>query len=61
MSYITPEKLAEEAKKKLAELEMRNEPLTPKDRLAIPPQEMPSQDPCDPPIECTRSCLGIYT
>jgi len=60
MSYITPEKLAEEAKKKLAELEMRNEPLTPKDRLAIPPQEMPSQDPVTRRTNVHEVALG-YT
>ncbi len=45
MTYIPPEKLAGDAKEALAELTARTEPLKPKDRLAIPAQEMPSQDP----------------
>ncbi|HBC88968.1 MAG TPA: glutamate synthase (NADPH), homotetrameric [Lentisphaeria bacterium] len=41
----TPEELADLAKKQLASLLSKNEPLKPKDRLAIPPQEMPAQAP----------------
>lgn len=42
MSHSTPEQLAEAARVCLAELPR---PLTPKQRLAIPAQEMPAQDP----------------
>ena len=45
MSYIPPEKLAEEAKKQAETLSVRTEPLKPKDRMAIPAQEMPTQAP----------------
>ncbi|MBC8205575.1 MAG: NADPH-dependent glutamate synthase [Kiritimatiellales bacterium] len=45
MTYISPEKLADDAKNVLEELNARIEPLKPKDRMAIPAQEMPSQDP----------------
>ncbi len=42
MTYIPAEKLAQEA---IQTLETISETLTPKDRMAIPAQEMPSQDP----------------
>lgn len=45
MTYIPSEKLAADAKCILEELNARTEPLKPKDRMAIPVQEMPSQDP----------------
>ena len=45
MTYIPAEKLADDAKTVLEELNARTEPLKPKDRMAIPAQEMPSQDP----------------
>ncbi len=44
MSYIAPETLAKEAKEELVRVEALGE-LKPKDRLSIPVQEMPSQDP----------------
>jgi len=37
--------LQDEAARLLSELQQRTEPLKPKDRIAIPPQEMPTQDP----------------
>lgn len=37
--------LQDEAVRLLNELQQRTEPLKPKDRIAIPPQEMPTQDP----------------
>ena len=43
--FKTPEQLAIEAKKLLNEVKQRTEPLKPKDRMNLPPQEMPSQDP----------------
>ncbi len=45
MTYIAPDKLFEEAKDILRDIEPRKDELKPKDRLAIPLQEMPSQDP----------------
>ena len=45
MTYISSKKLADDAKNVLEELNARTEPLKPKDRIAIPAQEMPSQDP----------------
>ncbi|QHI69358.1 NADPH-dependent glutamate synthase [Tichowtungia aerotolerans] len=45
MTYIPAEKLAADAENVLNDLNARTEPLTPKDRMAIPMQEMPSQDP----------------
>lgn len=40
-----PQQLAEKAREQLSKLLERDEPLKPKDRMAIPPQEMPQQDP----------------
>jgi glutamate synthase (NADPH/NADH) small chain len=45
MSHQTPAQLQQAAAAKLAELNALGRPLTPRDRMAIPPQEMPSQDP----------------
>jgi len=45
MSHPTPEALAEAACKELSSLKSRTVPLTPRDRLGIPVQEMPTQDP----------------
>jgi glutamate synthase (NADPH/NADH) small chain len=45
MSHITPEALAEAATKELRAITQRATPLTPRDRIAIPVQEMPTQDP----------------
>lgn len=44
MTYIPPETLICDARKLLAEILSRTEPLKPRDRLAIPAQEMPAQD-----------------
>ncbi len=45
MSHVTPQSLAEAANRDLAAVLGRSTPLTPKDRLAIPAQEMPTQEP----------------
>ena len=45
MSHTTPAQLHHAATAKLAEIRASGKPLTAKDRAAIPPQEMPSQDP----------------
>lgn len=44
-NHPTPESLEELAGQELAKIQSRQEPLTPKRRLQIPPQEMPAQDP----------------
>jgi glutamate synthase (NADPH/NADH) small chain len=45
MSHLTYEELRAEAQKKLDEILAQETPLTPKQRMAIPPQQMPEQDP----------------
>lgn len=45
MTHPEPAELANAAKQALEEILQREEPLKPKERLKIPPQEMPSQDP----------------
>ncbi len=45
MNHATPEQLQQAAAKQLAEIQARGKPLTPRDRMAIPAQEMPTQDP----------------
>ena len=45
MPHKSSEQLDREARRLLNELQSREAPLKPKDRMAIPPQEMPEQDP----------------
>ena len=45
MSHSTPAQLQQAAATKLAEIAALGRPLTPKDRMAIPAQDMPTQDP----------------
>jgi glutamate synthase (NADPH/NADH) small chain len=45
MSHPTPESLCEAARRDLEAIVQRDKPLAPKERLAIPCQEMPAQDP----------------
>ncbi len=45
MAHPTREQLDQDARKRLAEIEARTEPLSNKERMAIPAQEMPAQDP----------------
>ena len=45
MSHPSPEKLEANAEALLQEIQQRDTPLKPKDRIAVPCQEMPSQDP----------------
>ena len=45
MSFHTPESLQEAARQEWARLQALPPPLKPRDRLAIPPQEMPTQEP----------------
>jgi glutamate synthase (NADPH/NADH) small chain len=60
MTYISAQKLADDAKSVLKELNARTEPLKPKDRMAIPAQEMPSQDPAVRRCNMEEVALG-YT
>jgi len=60
MTYIPAKKLAAAAKNVLEELAARTEPLKPKDRMAIPAQEMPSQDPAVRRCNMEEVALG-YT
>ena len=45
MSHTTPAQLHHAATAKLADIRASGKPLTAKERAAIPPQEMPNQDP----------------
>lgn len=45
MSHPSPEQLAAKAKEQLDQILARTEPLKARDRMAIPAQEMPAQDP----------------
>ena len=58
MSHTDPHHLREEATKQLATLRSREEPLKPKDRLAIPAQEIPSQSPEDRVANMEEVALG---
>ncbi|MFO7936305.1 MAG: NADPH-dependent glutamate synthase [Kiritimatiellia bacterium] len=56
--HVPPEDLKAAAVEKLAEL--KNVELKPKDLLAIPPQEMPSQDPLKRSRNMSEVALGYY-
>lgn len=58
MSHSTPEQLRQEAKERLDEILNRSEPLKPKERMAIPPQEMPVQKPDERSQNTTEVALG---
>lgn len=60
MSYIPPENLEIDAKKLLNELKAKENSLTPKDRISIPPQEMPSQDPNKRNKNMEEVALGYF-
>lgn len=60
MSYIPAQKLADEATQLLNKVSLREEPLKPKDRMAIPAQEMPTQDPAVRRTNMNEVALG-YT
>ncbi|HBG60244.1 MAG: glutamate synthase (NADPH), homotetrameric [Omnitrophica WOR_2 bacterium GWF2_38_59] len=60
MAYVPPKKLAHDAKLLLEELKSKKEPLTPKDRISIPPQEMPAQNPNDRNENMNEVALGYF-
>lgn len=57
-SHATREELTEQARRALAEFSARPQPLKAKDRLQIPPQEMPSQDPVERRNNVREVALG---
>ena len=60
MAHHAKEQLADAATQQLAEVLSRPAPLKPKDRMAIPPQEMPAQDPHERRRNVQEVALG-YT
>ena len=58
--FATPESLLEAAKAEWAALEAREAPLTPRDRMAIPAQPMPSQEPLARAKNMNEVALGFY-
>ncbi|MBA4387158.1 MAG: glutamate synthase (NADPH), homotetrameric [Verrucomicrobia bacterium] len=60
MNHQSPEQMAAEAKRLLSELEKKGGKLTPKDRLSIPLQDMPAQDPAIRRCNMNEVALG-YT
>ncbi|NCC50710.1 MAG: NADPH-dependent glutamate synthase [Spartobacteria bacterium] len=61
MSHPTPEQLEQAAKETLAGLEARTEALKPKERMTIPAQEMPTQDPLARRGNMNEVALGYST
>lgn len=57
-THPSKEELTERARKILADVAARPQPLKPKDRLQIPPQEMPSQDPVERRSNVNEVALG---
>ncbi len=60
MSHKDPENLQQDAERELAELQSRDTPLKPKERLKIPLQDMPNQDPDERRCNMDEVALG-YT
>jgi len=60
MSHPDNEEISSEARRLLAEVLGKDAPLKPKDRLAVPPQNMPSQDPAERRRNMNEVALG-YT
>lgn len=60
MSELSPGALREAAAERLAELEARAGALKPRERMAIPPQEMPSQPPADRRRNVAEVALGYF-
>lgn len=58
MSHTSPESLAEEARQLLSTIAGRQKPLMPRERMGIPPQDMPSQDPLERRGNMTEVALG---
>jgi glutamate synthase (NADPH/NADH) small chain len=58
MSHPTPQHLRESAQRVLDGLAASGRPLTPRDRMALPPQEMPSQDPVERRTNMQEVALG---
>ena len=58
--FLSPESILEAAKAEWAALEARTAPLTPRDRMAIPSQPMPSQEPLARAKNMNEVALGFY-
>lgn len=59
MSHHTPEEIAEKAREYLAEYILRKDELKPKERINIPSQEMPAQDPIERGKNLDEVALGF--
>ncbi|MBL1215039.1 MAG: NADPH-dependent glutamate synthase [Ignavibacteriae bacterium] len=59
MSHENPETIADQAREWLAEYIVKKDDLKPKDRLAIPSQEMPAQDPIERGKNLDEVALGF--
>lgn len=59
MRHLTPEKLQQNAQEILKEISLK-ETLTPKDRISIPAQEMPSQNPLERKKNMQEVALGYF-
>ncbi len=60
MSFHAPETLREAARQEWARIQALPQPLKPRDRLAIPAQEMPAQDPLARARNMQEVALGYY-
>jgi glutamate synthase (NADPH/NADH) small chain len=58
--FLSPESILESARAEWAALESRTAPLTPRDRMAIPAQPMPSQEPLARAKNMNEVALGFY-
>ena len=60
MTFQTPASLQEAARQEWARIQTLPQPLKPRDRLAIPPQEMPAQDPLARAKNMREVALGYF-
>ena len=60
MSSHTPESLQEAARREWARIQALPQPLKPRDRLSIPPQDMPTQDPLARAKNMQEVALGYF-
>ena len=60
MSFRTPESLQEAAQDEWARIQALPQPLKPRDRLAIPMQEMPTQEPLARARNMQEVAIGYF-
>ena len=60
MSFRTPESLQEAARAEWARIQALPQPLKPRDRLAIPTQEMPTQEPLARARNMQEVAIGYF-